>query len=55
MAAEVSAVKYMECSARSQKGLKEVFDCAIKAVLNPVVGKKNGNDKHQKKNKCSLF
>ena len=32
---EIGAVRYMECSALTQKGLKQVFDAAIKAVLMP--------------------
>ena len=34
MAKKVKAVKYMECSARTQKGVNEVITEAIRAVLS---------------------
>ncbi|XP_014669504.1 PREDICTED: ras-related C3 botulinum toxin substrate 1-like isoform X2 [Priapulus caudatus] len=35
MSSKIRAVKYMECSALTQRGLKQVFDEAVRAVLRP--------------------
>lgn len=47
MAKEIGAVKYLECSALTQKGLKNVFDEAIRAVLCPQI--------KPKPKKCALI
>jgi Ras-related C3 botulinum toxin substrate 1 len=48
MAKEIGATKYQECSALTQKGLKNVFDEAIRAVLCP-------KTKPKRQHKCALL
>ncbi|VDK48032.1 unnamed protein product [Anisakis simplex] len=48
MSKEIKAVKYLECSALSQKGLKQVFDEAIRAVLIP-------QPKPKRRRKCTIL
>ncbi|BFZ03669.1 hypothetical protein BsWGS_06708 [Bradybaena similaris] len=48
MAKEIGAVKYLECSALTQKGLKNVFDEAIRSYLLP-------KPQQKKKNKCRIL
>jgi len=48
MSKEIHAVKYLECSALTQKGLKTVFDEAIRAVLCP-------ETKPKDKKKCDIL
>ncbi|CAH2291822.1 ras-related C3 botulinum toxin substrate 3 [Pelobates cultripes] len=48
MAREIGSVKYLECSALTQRGLKTVFDEAIRAVLCPPPVKRSGK-------KCTFF
>jgi len=50
MAQEIKAVKYMECSALTQKGLKDVFDEAIRAVIAPA----NKKPPPKKKSGCLI-
>lgn len=49
MSSQIGAVKYVECSALTQEGLKTVFDVAIREALSP--SKKNKKNKP----KCSIL
>jgi GTPase SAR1 family protein len=48
MCKDIGAVKYLECSALTQNGLKNVFDEAIRAVLCPAAPPK-------KQKKCTIL
>ncbi|KAK6462574.1 ras-domain-containing protein [Scheffersomyces coipomensis] len=48
LAKEVGAVTYLECSAATQIGVKELFDFAIRTALDPpVVNKQESQSKHR--------
>ncbi|KAI7020025.1 Ras-related C3 botulinum toxin substrate, partial [Hortaea werneckii] len=49
VAKDIKAVKYLECSALTQRNLKSVFDEAIKAVISPKPPAK------PKKSKCTIL
>ena len=52
LAAEIGAVKYIECSALTQKGLKAVFDEAIKCALE---AKMASSRRQKKKRTCVVM
>lgn len=53
MAKEIGAVKYLEASSLTQKGLKNVFDEAIKTVLAP--SERSGGMSKRKKKNCVIL
>lgn len=60
--AESLGMKYVECSALMQEGLKDVFETAIRLVVSPPPKKQEGDDdeavqnkKYRQSKKCSIL
>lgn len=52
LAQQIGAQSYVECSALTQTGLKNVFDEAIRAALSPKIV--DSKKKDQKKGRCTM-
>ena len=53
MAKKIGAIKYLECSAKTQKGLKEVFTTAAEVVVCPELFRSSLQQK--KKRRCTVL
>jgi len=53
LAKDIGAARYQECSALTQKGLRIVFDEAVRLAMTPITKQQKGQKK--KKAKCSLL
>lgn len=57
MSKDVGAYKYLECSAMTQRGLKNVFDEAMRSVISPSPqnrASRAGSGASRKKKKCVI-
>lgn len=57
VAKKIGAIKYMECSAKTAKGLKEIFQTAAEVVVSPEIFSSAhlNNKKEKRKGRCSLL
>ena len=55
MANERGIVKYLECSALTQKGVQNVFDEAIRAVLYPAEETQRAASNRRRRSGCDLL
>ena len=55
VAKRIGAIKYMECSAKTGKGLKEIFTTAAEVVVCPEIYQHGNSQKEKKKFKCALL
>lgn len=53
LAAEIGAVKYMECSALSQRGLSAAFEESVRAAIQNYIDSKKS--KKKSKGGCTLL
>ena len=53
MAKRIKAVQYVECSAKTQKGLKDVFHTAAEVVVRPELYRPDHGQKKRKM--CTLL
>ena len=55
IAKKIGAIKYMECSAKNGKGLKDVFTTAAEVVVSPEIFQQANSKNDKKKAKCSVL
>ncbi len=51
----ISAIRYLECSAKTQEGLHNVFNEAIRGVISPPGNKRISMMNNLRWNKCALL
>ena len=49
---DIRAAKYLECSAKTQRGLATVFEEAVRAVISPV---KVNEKRKRKRDRCKIL